>query len=183
MKNGELAPLASPDITRISNSSYQRHNARISIHIECETCGCRMNEWAGQYSSGHMSCLCTEWVINDVNITCIQLKDKYDDRFKKRFKEERKLNMVKIFKYPVSITDSFTLDMPKGADILSFQIQEGNPYIWALVNPEAEIEKRTFRLAGTGHPIEELPLDLFFIGTVQMVGGNLVWHLFEVIQR
>ena len=87
--------------------------------------------------------------------------------------------MKSIWKFPVPIDDDIELEMPKGARILSFQSQRDHPCIWALVDMDTqEKEIRKFRMAGTGHPIED-DSNYSFVGTAQMMGGNLVWHLFE----
>lgn len=88
---------------------------------------------------------------------------------------------MKIFKYKASLFDSFILEMPEGAKILSVQTQNNIPFIWALVNPSAPLRKRTFRLAGTGHEIRETLKQLDFIDTFQMADGRLVFHVFEVV--
>lgn len=85
---------------------------------------------------------------------------------------------MKIFKYLLYPSDSFELELPKGAKILTVQVQFEKPQIWALVDPNADNEKRQFRMIGTGHEIKEK--NLTYIGTFQMMGGHLVWHLFEV---
>lgn len=69
-----------------------------------------------------------------------------------------------------------------GAILGQVEVQDGSPYIWACVNPSAKSEPRQFRLYGTGHPIEEDCL-LKFIGTFQLFGGRLVYHLFEEVER
>ena len=71
-----------------------------------------------------------------------------------------------------------TFSMPSGAQVLTVQIQRGEPCLWALVNPAQPYEERTFRIYGAGHEIEEQWIG--YIGTVQMLGGSLVWHVFEV---
>lgn len=87
--------------------------------------------------------------------------------------------MKSVYKYPVSSDDYFQLDMPYGAEILSVQVQQGNPYIWALVDKKEDLMvTRKFRLARTGHPISET--NLSFIGTFQLDDGYLVFHLFEI---
>lgn len=87
--------------------------------------------------------------------------------------------MRTVFKYPVPITDTFTLRLPDEAEVLSVAVQSGSVYLWALLDPSQATEPRRFRLAGTGHPItEEL---LIFIGTVLLHDGALVFHLFEVL--
>ena len=89
--------------------------------------------------------------------------------------------MLKVFKYPLAITDRQKIHLPRGARILSFQSPRGQPFIWALVDPEATAWiSRRFRLVGTGHPIEDTG-GLSYIGTVVMWEGALVWHLFEIV--
>jgi hypothetical protein len=90
--------------------------------------------------------------------------------------------MNSVFKYEVPIEDRFKLMLPKHAKILSFQAQHERPQIWALVDPEEEAMEREFRLAGTGHPIDERDVNLYYIGTCQMRDGGLVWHLFEIFR-
>lgn len=90
--------------------------------------------------------------------------------------------MKRVYKYPVEIADVQTILLPIGAQILSVQVQGGNPYIWACVNPSAESEPRRFRLFETGHNIESENC-LKFIGTFQLLGGRLVYHLFEEVVR
>lgn len=85
--------------------------------------------------------------------------------------------MRTIWKFSSPVTDEFTVAMPKGAEILSVQVQAGVPRMWALVDPDAEPARRTFRWFGTGHPV--LPAALKYVGTLQSPGGHLVFHLFE----
>ena len=86
----------------------------------------------------------------------------------------------RVFKYPCPIADEFRLELPVFAKILSFQMQRETPCIWTLVNPENKTEIREFRIFGTGHPIpEDVVLDFEYVGTAQMAGGTLVWHLFR----
>lgn len=87
--------------------------------------------------------------------------------------------MNTIWKYQVPLKDNFVLELPMNAKILSFQTQDDVPYIWVLLDPDNDPEKRVFRLAGTGHLINHMPM--MFIGTVQMRSGSLVYHLFEVL--
>jgi len=88
--------------------------------------------------------------------------------------------MKAVFKYVIPVVDEFTMEMPKGAQILTVQAQRGVPCIWALVDPEMENEERSFVMRGTGHPIDDnmVPF-LNYVGTMQMMEGTLIWHLFE----
>ena len=92
--------------------------------------------------------------------------------------------MKTIHKYQVPIEGEFKLRLPKEAVILSFQCQNGVPYVWAMVETAHINEDREFRLYGTGHPIANIPKDagLHYIGTIQQnQTPALVWHLFEEV--
>jgi len=83
-----------------------------------------------------------------------------------------------VYKYPIQAGDHIDVEIPKGAEILTVQTQNDQPCIWALVDERAPTERRMFRLAGTGHPIDN-PNSLKYIGTFQLHEGSLVFHLFE----
>jgi hypothetical protein len=70
-----------------------------------------------------------------------------------------------------------TIDMPHGAKLLAVQDQNGEPHLWALVDPSAKTYPRTFRVYGTGHNMPDEPGQ--YVGTVQMQGGAMVVHVFE----
>lgn len=87
-----------------------------------------------------------------------------------------------VYKYEIPPADPVTLDLPVGAVPLHFAAQNNRMMLWALVNPKrAETKKRYFRLAGTGHPITDEFEDLKYIGTCQLDGGALIFHLFELV--
>lgn len=89
----------------------------------------------------------------------------------------------RIFKYPVPIEDTFTIEMPEVCEILDVQVQHGEPVMWAFVAPYSPIVSRQFRLIGTGHPVDaEERYRLDHVGSFQMVEGSAVFHLFEVLQ-
>lgn len=85
--------------------------------------------------------------------------------------------MTTIWKFPVEVTDAFSVKMPEGARILSVQVQGRRPVMWAVVDPGSPLHARRFRLYGTGHPTA-IEQDRF-IGTFQLEA--LVFHLFEVL--
>lgn len=94
--------------------------------------------------------------------------------------------MKTIWKYSTLIdgqfSDKFTILMPKSAEILCVQRDEKNnhPTIWALVDPEAEVEERHFELYGTGHKIStDMGIERKYIGTYQYQRGEFVGHIFE----
>lgn len=85
--------------------------------------------------------------------------------------------MTTIHKYPITIYDYIQLLMPKGAEVLCVQVQHEQPCIWAKVDTEQENEIRNFALRGTGHAF--MGGEQKYIGSFQMQGGLLVFHLFE----
>jgi len=94
--------------------------------------------------------------------------------------------MKKIFKYALgnddqSVGEEIIIQMPMHAEILTIQAQFGAPMIWALVEPTAATESRTFQIFGTGQPIPEITgVNRKYIGTYQIVSGTYVFHVFEL---
>lgn len=100
------------------------------------------------------------------------------------------MEILRIFKYIFDISDSLTytmakghrasIAMPEGARVLDVQMRHDVPCIWALVNPNSAPVDRIFRLYGTGHSIQSDDIDNYsHVGTFQMAGRALVFHLFE----
>jgi len=83
--------------------------------------------------------------------------------------------MDTVYKYKVSPTSEF-VSLPKGAEVLTFGDQKGEIYLWARVDPDAEIETRRFTVVGTGHDMESGSLE--YINTIFVAG--FVFHAFEV---
>lgn len=96
------------------------------------------------------------------------------------FEFENKDGMNKtIWKYELKIDDLQNVIMPIGAEILSVQMQNETPCLWALVNPdEKDTDARYIETFGTGHPVAyDMGGTREFIGTYQTRG--LVFHVFE----
>jgi len=98
--------------------------------------------------------------------------------------------MTAIWKYPIDALGVQTIEMPYGARILSVQTQPevnehgsfDRPTLWAVVGEDMPKAKRTIHTYGTGHPIPTLDeADLSYIGTYQLSGGRLVFHVFEEV--
>jgi hypothetical protein len=88
----------------------------------------------------------------------------------------------KIYKYSIESEKRQTLDCPKESEVLSVQIQNGVPVLWALVDAgpnDARIAKKEIHVYATGETIEESNLN--YIGTFQMREGRLVFHVFEKV--
>ena len=89
----------------------------------------------------------------------------------------------KIFKYQLQETDIQTIELPKGAEILTVQVQKGYLCLWAKVDHELIAkEERHIEIIGTGNLIDDT-VQRKYISTLQMLQGALVWHIFEVLEK
>lgn len=88
--------------------------------------------------------------------------------------------MKKIWKFPLTF-ETCKLNVPVGAEFIHFDMQGGNPTMWALVEltrSPMDPEKVTLRIVGTGHPIYDNEV---YIGSC--MDPPFVWHLVEVLPR
>ena len=86
---------------------------------------------------------------------------------------------MQIYKYNFEVEGEVNIPMPKGAHVLTVQVQYNKPCLWAIVDPGQPTETRSFRIFGTGHEIDiEIPHHRY-IGTFQMLDGQFIGHLFE----
>jgi hypothetical protein len=85
-----------------------------------------------------------------------------------------------IWKYTLAVCDQQFIDMPRGAKILTAQMQGSYPTLWVLVDPEAVSATRNIRVFGTGRAIGGRS-SFNYIGTVQEMDGALVRHIFEEV--
>lgn len=70
-----------------------------------------------------------------------------------------------VLKYLIPFTEGFTLNLPKGSKVVRIDVDNGNPYLWALVpKGEEEIVQYVFKSSKTGGVIEH-EHDLVFIDT------------------
>ena len=87
--------------------------------------------------------------------------------------------MEAIWKQPLECADHQVVSLPVGAKVLCVQAQSEQPCLW-FVTPEVDnpkTELRTFAIHGTGHPC--VTVNGIYIGTFQLQGGSLVFHVFE----
>jgi len=82
-----------------------------------------------------------------------------------------------MWKYSLELCERQTIEVQKGANILSCQLQESKICVWGIVNPEAPTESRDFYIVATGVPIT-LKETARFVGTVQI--AEAVLHVFEL---
>ncbi len=78
--------------------------------------------------------------------------------------------------------DNQLIDLPEDAQILSVQTQNEIPTIWALVDPEKSTITSRIRIARTGHELTtaDLPDNSTFLGTIQLSGGQLIFHIWRI---
>ncbi len=84
--------------------------------------------------------------------------------------------MRTIWKFPFEVDDILEIAMPKGAEVLHVDAQNDQPCIWAMVNSDEPMEDRRFLLFGTGLVVPHMKI--MHLGSFQMRGGRLVFHLF-----
>jgi hypothetical protein len=92
--------------------------------------------------------------------------------------------MKRIWKFCIKgvgdqIEDQIEIGMPEGAEILCVQSQGEGVFIWAIVDDNMGYERRRFAVYGTGQEIDAITVERY-IGTFQLYGGKLVFHLFGV---
>jgi hypothetical protein len=87
--------------------------------------------------------------------------------------------MRTIHKYKLEIDDTQIIKTPKDAHFIYAAVQRNEIYVWARVDTATEDVHRKILIFGTGHLMPEDIDDLDYIGSVQMAGGSLVWHIYE----
>lgn len=90
--------------------------------------------------------------------------------------------MRTIYKYQVDNTNDWngTISLPENTQVLSAGVQNGNIFIWCLVDTDNALVERRFEVIGTGWDMSEfVNNNLVFIDTVFV--DWMVFHVFEVI--
>ena len=88
--------------------------------------------------------------------------------------------MQTIYKYKLDTTDNQVVLLPPFSEILTVQLQDGVPHLWALVDTNI-VEKIpiTIEIFGTGNPIPDGRRR--YINTYLLREDRLVFHVFEKI--
>jgi hypothetical protein len=83
-----------------------------------------------------------------------------------------------IHKYSLDTTreDKIAVMMPRVAKIVMVGSQNGQPFLWAIVDTASPLFERHFRLIATGQPI---PGGYDHIASFTRNNGESTWHLFE----
>lgn len=89
------------------------------------------------------------------------------------------MSNMRIWKFPLEVTDSQRVGMPPGAKLLTVQMQGPTPCLWALVDETIPHRvTRAIAIYGTGNSMPDEPGE--YIATFQMAAGALVFHAFEL---
>ena len=86
--------------------------------------------------------------------------------------------MKTIHKYSLDTTheDKISVLMPRVAKIVMVGSQNGQPFLWAIVETESPLFERHYRLIATGQPI---PGGHDHVASFTRNNGESTWHLFE----
>lgn len=87
--------------------------------------------------------------------------------------------MKKIYKYTLKPTDFQILELPKKSNIISVIEQKNQIVLYAIVNDDiSETELYDIIIKETGHDLPE-NFDLYtFLGSVNLINGSLIFHVF-----
>lgn len=91
--------------------------------------------------------------------------------------------MKTIWKYPIALAPTFTLNMPMVREFVSMGQQGRDYFMWCVVDTDSENWERTFHVVGTGQemPNPTVGHKLEPRGTFMTDGGVFVFHLFEEV--
>lgn len=86
--------------------------------------------------------------------------------------------MITVYKIPLVLSETFTWDLPEGAQFLSLQMQDNDPQMWFRVDDSRPQRRQVFGVCGTGNKIHDSVAAAPFLGTFQLSEGALVLHVF-----
>lgn len=85
---------------------------------------------------------------------------------------------MKIYKYAIGDADQDgIIQIPYDHKILSVQLQNNQPHVWAAVDPTTPLVKRRWWVVPTGGNVSLN--DLPYYRTTLIGANGLVWHVFE----
>lgn len=83
-----------------------------------------------------------------------------------------------IWKYQIPVLEDFNISLPKGAEIIRFDNEEGKLWLWAIVNPDSPTEER--RLLAFKTCAEMPDKSLKFLGMAAIyIQAELMLYYFE----
>lgn len=81
-----------------------------------------------------------------------------------------------IWKAALKAVDLQDIDVPENAELLTARDQYEQLCVWFKCDPSKPMNKRRIAIVGTGHPAPEGGR---YVGTGFLMGGQLVFHVFE----
>lgn len=81
----------------------------------------------------------------------------------------------------LEVDDQF-ITIPANSDIISVQTQGNNICIWYITSSLLSNVHRRIIMYGTGHQIDRDMNNMQFLGTVQLYGCSIVFHVFELTE-
>lgn len=86
-----------------------------------------------------------------------------------------------IWKTALKVADLQEIVVPRESEFLSAREQNEEICVWYRCDPTRMVdESRKIAIIGTGHPA---PDDGQFLGTVSLLGGSLIFHIFAQPHR
>lgn len=86
--------------------------------------------------------------------------------------------MKKVWKFTIPNGAKFTVEMPTGARVLTAQVQDGVPVVWALIDTAMVPCTRTFLTVWSGENVNSYEREPVYISTFTV--NTSVYHLFEL---
>ena len=89
----------------------------------------------------------------------------------------------RIWKYQMPVAEQFTMDLPKGAQIIRMAGENGYLWLWAVVDTAAPIEKRKFESFKAGGTMPDDLSNHVFRGMAHIyIQAELMLYIFEVVE-
>jgi hypothetical protein len=97
-------------------------------------------------------------------------------RAKKLQRERAEVKTIHKYSLDTIHEDRIKVLMPRVATIVMVGSQQGQPFLWAVVDTEHPLVERHYRLIATGQPI---PGGYDHVASFTRNNGESTWHLFE----
>lgn len=89
----------------------------------------------------------------------------------------------RIWKYQMPVSEKFKMKLPKGAEIVRMAGENGMLWLWAIVDPSAEDEERTFHAFKAGGTMPDDISKLEFRGMAHIyIQQELMLYIFEEVR-
>jgi hypothetical protein len=89
-----------------------------------------------------------------------------------------------IYKYSLPVQEKFSIELPAGATIIRVDDVDGQFWLWAIVDPQADKEARRIECYKTGQAIETPLEHLKYLGCCKLfIMQELCLYMFENISH